>query len=178
VDRNPGKRDRTDNNINVWTGTQGKGTGQTTTSTCGQEPRNSAKPLGKLWRLRRKELEWRSEEKERRIVRMQRLVNIFFALNEKDKPSMTVEDIRDTHTQKDRPSQGFGSVNIEPVVPGAPHWNGKVISGQTWRIYLPLKNETQKPVIYKNNNLAISEDKTQTQRIAEPKLDTATQKMN
>ena len=37
-----------------------------------------------------------------------------------------------------------------------------------------LKNETQKPIIHPNSNLAISEDNAQTQRMAEPKLDTIT----
>ena len=59
------------------------------------------------------EREGGKEEKERRIVGMQKPAKSFFALKKKPSSSI-VEDVRDT--QKDRPSQDFDKVGIKPVV--------------------------------------------------------------
>ena len=152
-----------------------------------------------LWWLRM-EREGGKEEKERRIVRMQKPANLFFALKEKEKPSM-VED--------GRPPQDFDMISIEPVVARSTplkrkcdlwtdlenisdistvespakrqrnnfnvllkFWDGVGGGGQEQQ---QLKNEPQKPIIHsKDSNLQISEDNARTQRKAEPKLDTAT----
>ena len=147
------------------------------------------------------EREGGKEEKERRIVRMQKPANIFFALKKKEKPSTSmVED--------GRPPQDFDMISIEPVVARSTplkrkcnlwtdleniydistvespakrqrnnfnvllkFWDGDGGGGQDQQ----LKNEPQKPIIHPNNsNLPISEDNARTQRKAEPKLDTAT----
>jgi hypothetical protein len=44
------------------------------------------------------EMDGGMEAKERSVVRMQGPANLFFALKEKETPSMTVQDIIDTHT--------------------------------------------------------------------------------